>query len=172
MITHSIKTITLAGVLALGITTSLAADSFQVALVFQQGPLNGQTFLGQFSTDGGDGLKAPFDGSLFDFNVTVDGVTFETSDDVDFPDFPLAEIASNHVIYMDGLLDNVDGFGSLDLFYDKGSFNEVTFAPTSGDASLGVLRFSGASVPDGGATLALCGVGLAGLAWQRRRWVG
>lgn len=164
----SMKKIAFVSVFTTGLLSCVAADTFPFKLVFNNGPLDGRSFPGQFSTDSGDGLKAPFDGSLYDFNAVVDGVSFSTNDDYQFPNFPLAEIASGQVVFLDSILDNVNGDGELNLLFEAGSQNRVTFSPSVGAQSLGRLQFPGYSVPDSGSTLALCLLGLAGVMIPRR----
>jgi len=160
---------TLVGGIALEAHTTAMGASMNLEFVFDQGPLTGQSFPGNLEFQPGDGLKYPDDGSLLDFDATIDAVNFRMSDDVDFPDFPEAEISAGSLTYLDGVFFSNNAF--FDITYERGIGNEVTFESPAGDISYGFLRVSGATIPDTGATWAMCGAGLLGLAWGRQRLV-
>ncbi len=157
----------LAGGIALGSNTSALGETLNLEFVFDQGPLSGQSFPGTLEFQPGDGAKYPDDGSLLDFNAIIAGVTFGMTDDVDFPDFPEAEITAGSLTYLDGVL--LSNNSSFDILYEQGVGNEVTFETSAGELSFGFLRVTGATIPEGGATWAMFGAGLFGLAWQRQR---
>ncbi len=148
-----------------------AQGSQAFELVFNQGPLAGLSFPGQFETTSGDGVKYPDDGSLVSFSATVDGVSFTDFDDVDFPDFPEVDVVGGQVVYVDSFLEVVGpNAGSvLSILVEKGVGNSVAYFSDSNQASFGFFRFPGVAVPDASSTAVLFGLGLGGIAWARRR---
>ena len=169
-----VHTSLLTTVVLLGLASSIPAhaqgtQAFE--LVFNQGPLAGQSFPGQFEVSSGDGIKYPDDGSLLNFSATVDGVSFTDWDDVDFPDFPEIDVIGDQVVYVDAFFE-VPGpnIGSiLSISVEKGVGNSIAYFSDSNEASFGFFRFPGVPVPDASSTAVLFGLGMGGLAWARRR---
>jgi hypothetical protein len=150
---------------------SQAQSSQPFELVFNQGPLAGQSFPGQFEVTPGDGIKFPDDGSLLGISTTVGGLSFNELDDLDFPGFPEVDIFGGQVVYVDAFLDKSgpNGGGVLSILVEQGVGNSVSFSPDSSQPSFGYFRFPGVSIPDAGSTAILFGLGMGGLAWARRR---
>jgi len=160
-----------AAVLLTTASHSFAQGSQPFELVFNRGPLAGQSFPGQFEVTPGDGIKYPDDGSLLGISATVGGLSFNEFDDIDYPDFPEVDIFGGQVVYVDAFLDAIgaNGGGVLSIVVEQGVGNSVSFIPGLSEPSFGYFRFPGVSIPDAGSTAILFGVGIGGLALARRR---
>lgn len=164
----------LTSVVLLGLASSIPAQAQGTQafeLVFNQGPLAGKSFPGDFEVSPGDGIKYPDDGSLQSFSVTIGQVSFSDWDDVDFPDFPEIDVIGGQVVFVDAFFE-VPGpnIGSiLSISVEKGVGNSVAYFSDSNEASFGFFRFPGVPVPDASPTALLFGLGMGGLAWARRR---
>lgn len=165
------STLLTAAVLLATAAHSHAQSSQPFELVFNQGPLAGQSFPGQFEVTPGDGIKYPDDGSLLSLSTTINGLSFTEFDDIDFPNFPEVDIFGGQVVYVDAFLDALgsNGGGVLSILVEQGVGNSVSFIPGSSAPSFGYFRFPGVSIPDAGSTAILFGLGLGGLVLARRR---
>ena len=153
---------------------------FGFSLEFSSGPLGGKSFAGTLSVDG-DGCAGPCNGTftpdpvslspkLRSFDVTVGGTAFAMIDDDDYPQFPKVGITDDVVTLVDFF--SRPDFPRLGIDYVD-SDNDVGFTPCAG--AEGCEMSSGTFVPGKRlaapepGTLALLGLGLAGLAASRRR---
>lgn len=160
------------------------ALDFGFDLVFTSGPLNGQSFPGSITVDPDNGMIDGFTpGALrFDpdhgfeaFNVTVDGVSFTISDDIDFA--PGSGFPSTVVMTLTGIILALDYIGQVDdalLGIGLGE-NNVRFTTPLDDGFTSVGQFvqrtepPPVSVPDAHASVAMLLATLAGLRWWSRR---
>ena len=152
---------------------------FGFSLEISSGPLAGNSFAGTLSVDGDD-CAGPCNGTftpdspgpkLRSFDVTVGGTAFAMSNDADFPEFPEVGITDDVVTLVDFF--SRPDFPRLGIDYVIDSDNRVRFTPCEG--AEGCEMSSGTFVPGKRlaapepGTLALLGLGLAGLAASRRR---
>src|SRR5688500_16932591 len=88
---------------------------YDFTVTFDDGLLDGQSFQGTFSLDGDDctggicsGLFVPNDPAftLLSFDITIDGVAFDITDDIGYPDLP-------GVIVVGGNIELIDYIGSV-----------------------------------------------------------
>ena len=151
--------------------------SFNFALDFVSGPLSGQSAIGAFSVSSDDcaalvctgiyvpsGPNATFPsaGKLLDFQIVVDGVSFNATSDDAYPDFPAVTLVDNVLTS----IDFVD-FGSPSLaIYGGPDSGGGSYVDANFDASLiGAIR----QVPEPATALLLAGALLAGFSTSGRR---
>lgn len=149
--------------------------NFALNVVFDAGPLAGQTAVGSFAVEGPNcvvslcsGAFTPQNG-LLDFRITVDGVLFTDQMDSGYPYFPQIDLFESAVTF---LTFAVDGLPSLYLSASPGGFAFGSYTPAEGLTSY--VASDGISVsaipePTTAFLAALGLVGVAGVSSRRRR---
>ncbi len=180
------------GVWALGLTLGFLAGSaqavpvrFNFAVDFISGPIAGQTAYGTFDVSSDDcagfvcsGLFTPSGpanfigptGTLLDFQIVVDGVTFSASGDDAYPDFPIITLVNNlltRIDFMDFGPPSLSIFGGPDD--GGGSYTDANFDTSN----IGNLQQIGGAqpIPEPSTALLVGGALVAGLSTMRRRSV-
>jgi len=174
--------------LLLGLLTGLARASpveFNFAVEFLSGPIAGQTGVGTFNVASEDcgalgcsGIFTPSGpansilgptGTLLDFQIVVDGVTFTASSDDLYPDFPSVTLSHDLLTRIDFL-----DFGppSLSIFGDQSNSGGI-YTDENFDTSVGRwYQIAGpSSVPEPPTALLVAAALVAGLSAGRRRIV-
>lgn len=189
---HLTSRLIVLGSLAVALSANAVVINRDFDIAFSTGPLNGQSYAGSLSYDdvnltgvGSEVMSPSGAGShvsgFLSFAVTVDGTAFTLANDIGYPDSPTLGFQNgvltwiNYYADVGGYALAMDGVFPTLVSHIPTGVTLTDVSPTvPTDTSIGIitLREPSTGVPDGGSTLLLLGVAMAGLGAVRRARLG